>query len=96
MELKVFVQAACPRCPAALALAEEISAAGGMVSVYDTGTAAGLAEASFFNIMATPSLLVVDDNEQVVGAWRGSVPDRVELDRLLAGNLADVGSVCQI
>jgi hypothetical protein len=89
MEVKVFVQVACPRCPAALVLAEEIAAAGGMVSIYDTGTAAGLAEASFFNIMATPSLLVVDGDERVVGAWRGSVPERVELDHLLAGNLAD-------
>ncbi|MBN2231822.1 MAG: thioredoxin family protein [Deltaproteobacteria bacterium] len=91
MELKVFVQDACPRCPAAKDLAADIAAAGGTVNIFDTGAAAGLAEASFFGIMATPSLLVVDNDDRVVGAWRGTVPGRDEVDRLLRGNVGVAG-----
>jgi len=37
-------------------------------------TADGLAEATFYHVMALPTILVEDEDENGIGEWRGSVP----------------------
>ncbi len=86
MILKVFTQPNCPKCPAAKTLArqgqEEI--AGWKVEEYDVTTVGGLAEASFYTVMATPTILLCTDKGKIVGDWRGKVPNLEELKKHLS------------
>ncbi len=75
MTIKLFVKDGCPRCPAAKRACEGLAG----VEVYDVGQVDGLAEASFYGVLATPSVLVLDDDGREVAAWRGEAPNRAEL-----------------
>lgn len=77
MNIKLFVKDDCPRCPAAKNACEGIEG----VQVYDVGDIDGLAEASFYGILATPSVLVLDSDGRELVSWRGAVPDRQLLAR---------------
>lgn len=77
MNIKLFVKDDCPRCPAAKNACEGIDG----VQVYDVGDIDGLAEASFYGILATPSVLVLDADGRELVSWRGAVPDRTLLAR---------------
>ena len=50
------------------------------VEYYNVGTAEGLAEATFYNVMALPTIIVEDDYENVVSEWRGVVPKLEEIN----------------
>lgn len=80
MLIKLFVKQDCPRCPAAKHAVEGIDG----VEVYDVGDIDGLAEASYYSILATPSVLVVDADGNEIESWRGEVPDRSRLRALVA------------
>lgn len=80
MKVKLFVKDGCPRCPQAKHVCEGISG----LEVFDVGEIDGLAEASFYGVMATPSVLVLDRGGREVAAWRGDVPVRHDLDRAVA------------
>ena len=81
MRIKVFVKQDCPKCPAAKRAVEGFDG----VELYDVGQVDGLAEAAFFNVMSTPTVLVVDAGGAEVAAWRGAAPERASLMDLLAG-----------
>ncbi len=80
MEVKLFIKEDCPRCPAAKRACEGLA----NVTVYDVGSIDGLAEASFHNVLATPSVVVLDSAGREIAAWRGDAPDPSALHRLLA------------
>ena len=80
MEVKLFVKEDCPRCPAAKAACEGIA----NVSVYDVGDIDGLAEASFWGVLSTPSILVVDSTGHEVASWRGEAPNPADIRAALA------------
>lgn len=80
MNIKLFVKDDCPRCPAAKRACEGLS----NVETYNIGDMDGLAEASFYGIMATPTVLVIDANGNEVAGWRGEAPDHSALQTLLA------------
>lgn len=76
MILKVFTQPNCPKCPAAKALVRQLMTSSSQLKVeeYDVATVDGLAEASFYAVLATPSLILCDLRGQEVSGWRGEVP----------------------
>jgi len=74
MKVKIFTKKTCPKCPAAKELASELKKKGKETSLYDLDTPDGLAEAAMFNIMSTPTIIVVDSDNQEAKSWRGSVP----------------------
>ncbi|MFH1182869.1 MAG: thioredoxin family protein [Candidatus Moraniibacteriota bacterium] len=80
-KLKVFTKADCPKCPAAKQLSQEIQKEGKMkVEHFDVDQAEGLAEAQFYSVMATPSLIVCKDDtdEEEIKSWRGEAPTSKE------------------
>ncbi|MBD3299954.1 MAG: thioredoxin family protein [Candidatus Moranbacteria bacterium] len=80
MKLKVFTKNDCPNCPPAKELAQKIENEGKIeVELFNTDEADGLAEAQFYAVLATPSLILCDKNEDEVEAWRGEVPTREEV-----------------
>lgn len=80
MNVKLFVKDNCPRCPAAK---QALDGLDGLL-VYNVDEIDGLAEASFYSVLATPSALVVDADGNEIESWRGVVPDRGRIRDLLA------------
>jgi hypothetical protein len=80
LNVKLFVKEHCPRCPAAKRTCEGLE----MLDVYDVGNIDGLAEASFYGVLATPTLLVLDAQGREIAGWRGEPPARETLMEVLA------------
>lgn len=81
--VKIFTKKQCPRCPQAKQLGSELEQDGYRVVYYDVETADGLAEATFFGVQATPTIIVEDEGENVLAEFRGQVPARAELLKLI-------------
>lgn len=80
MHIKLFVKDDCPRCPAAKRAVDGFSE----VEVFRVDDIEGLAEAAFYNVLATPSVLVIDSSGNEIESWRGEVPDTARLRSLIA------------
>lgn len=83
MILKLFTQPTCPKCPVAKKLVAELKTKNSKLKIeeYDTTTVDGLAEASFYTVMATPTILLCDDGGKVIKDWRGITPALSEIAR---------------
>ena len=81
MILKVFTQPDCPKCPPAKELVKKLAKEQKKlrVEIFNTGEVEGMAEGAFYQIMATPSLLLIDDQGKLVKDWRGEVPAEKEV-----------------
>lgn len=88
MILKLFTQPSCGKCPAAKNLIKNLklnlpTGQAGIknlrVEEYDTSTVEGLAEASFYTVMATPTILLCDDNGKIIKDFRGKAPALKEI-----------------
>lgn len=77
--LKVFVKQDCQKCPAA----KEVAGRFPETEVYDVEQAEGLAEAAFYSVLCTPSIVVVDESGGEIFAWRCSVPTPREISELI-------------
>jgi len=82
MILKLFTKPNCPRCPAAKQVVKEIENKV-KVEQYDIETEDGLAEALQYDVMATPAIIIVDKNQEVLGEWRGEAPTIDALNKVL-------------
>ena len=82
MILKLFTQPSCPRCPAAKAVVKQIEHKV-KVESYDIKTADGLAVALEYNVMATPSIVIVDHENNVLGEFLGQAPTVDELNEII-------------
>jgi hypothetical protein len=51
-------------------------------------TIEGLAEASFYSILSTPSLIIEDEEEREVISWRGVIPTLQEVKQYLFRGLS--------
>ena len=84
MILKIFTQLNCPRCPAAKKLGKEIEKEGKIkVEWFDVSIVDGLAEASFYSVLSTPGLILVDERGEEIAGWRGEVPSKTEVERYI-------------
>jgi len=81
--IKIFTKAKCPKCPAVKKIGMELKKEGVSVLNFDLDTMDGLAEASFYSILSTPSIVIEDEEEKEVACWRGEVPTLREVKRYL-------------
>ena len=72
--VKIFYKDNCSKCPDAKMLQKTLEEKNIGVQSYNTGTAEGLAEATFYRVMALPTIVIEDERENWLGEWRGSVP----------------------
>ena len=72
--VKIFYKDDCPMCPMAKKLKDNLREKNVSVDDYNVGTADGLAEATYYRVMALPTILVEDEAENSIGEWRGNVP----------------------
>ena len=82
MKLKLFTQPSCPRCPAAKAVVKQVEDKF-QVEHHDIQTEDGLAEALSYDVMATPSIIILNHDNEIISEWRGEAPALEELNRLL-------------
>ncbi|MEM7821491.1 MAG: thioredoxin family protein [Candidatus Aenigmatarchaeota archaeon] len=78
MIVKIFWQPNCPYCPKAKKLGEDLKKDGINVEFYNVKEVDGLAEASFFNVLSTPSVIIVNGNKEIA-SWRGNTPKKEEI-----------------
>ena len=82
MKLKLFTQATCSRCPAAKQVVKEVEHKV-KVEQYDIKTEDGLAEALQYDVMATPSIIIIDHDDNVLAEWKSKVPTLEDLNKVL-------------
>lgn len=79
-KLKVFVKKECPNCPPAKELAKEIKKEKKvLVEIYSIDNPDGLAEAQFYGILATPTLVLCGEDENEIASFRGKAPSKKEI-----------------
>jgi glutaredoxin len=81
--IKIFTKRECPKCPAAKEIGHVLQQKGQQVIYYDLETPHGLAEAAFYSVLSTPTILVEDEHERILAGWRGSVPTLQEIQGML-------------
>jgi hypothetical protein len=86
--VKIFTKAKCPKCPGVREIGIELKKEGVPVYLYDLDTIDGLAEASFYSILSTPSLIIEDEEEREVVGWRGVAPTLQEVKQHLSAGLS--------
>ncbi len=77
--VKIFYKDDCVVCPLAKKLGQNLREKNVSVLDYNVETADGLAEASFYSVMALPTIVVEDGMENGLGEWRGKVPKMEEV-----------------
>lgn len=80
MKIKLFWQENCRKCPAA----KEAVTGFDDVELLNIEDSRGLAEATFYGIMSTPSIIIVDDKDEMTMSWHGQVPEVEELRRWIS------------
>ena len=85
MKVKIFWQENCPNCPKAKELGMELK---NIIAVqyFNVDSVDGLAEASYYDIMSTPSVVIVNQNGCELKAWRGTTPYLEEIEKEI-GNI---------
>jgi len=80
--LKLFWKENCANCPQAKKFAKEIE---GYLKVefHNADTPEGLAEATFYDILSTPSFVLVDDTGRELKSWHGKIPSKDEILELI-------------
>jgi glutaredoxin len=86
--IKIFTKAKCPKCPAVKEMGTELKKEGVPVLNYDLDTIDGLAEASFYSILSTPSIIIEDEEERELMSWRGVVPTLQEVKQYLSRDIS--------
>ena len=89
MAMKIFTQVTCPKCPAAKALGEKLANSGIKIEYYDISEEDGLAEANMYMVRSTPSIVVVNEMEDEVQAWRGVVPTLQDVQAVIKNAALD-------
>lgn len=72
--VKIFITGTCVKCEEAKQLNDKLNKMGIKSTLYDTETAEGLAECTFYGVTTIPSVLFKAKNGDLVG-WRGCIPD---------------------
>lgn len=80
MKIKLFWSENCPKCPQAKETVGDFD----QVEYHNVEESDGLAEAAFYGILSTPSIVVVNEEGKEVSAWLGEVPPLKELERCLS------------
>ncbi len=84
--VKIFIKAGCSRCPQAKQAGATLRDEGFRVMEFDVETTDGLAEGAFYSVQATPTFIIEDKDEAIIGDFRGEVPPIQTLRDMLTGS----------
>ena len=86
--IKVFTSITCPNCPPAKAMGEKLKESGQNVQMLSINEAEGLAEAQLFGVMAVPTIIITDENDQEIASWRNGLPSMEEIEESVKSKVA--------
>jgi len=78
LKIKLFTKKGCIKCPTAKRLCEELSNKINIES-YLVDETNGITEANHYEVISTPSIILVDDKDKEIKSFRGTVPTKEEL-----------------
>ena len=78
MKIKIFWQKNCPQCPEAKNIGKQLEKEI-TVQYFDIEKIDGLAEASYYDIASTPSIIILDSEDNEIKIWRGKTPRLEEI-----------------
>jgi hypothetical protein len=81
--VKFFMQDDCPQCGTAKDVVKKLIEMNVMVELFDIGTVDGMTEAAFHEVLATPTTIIVDDDENELRSWRGVAPTFEDVEQNL-------------
>ena len=81
--IKIFTKAECPKCPAAKEIGSILQQEGLQVNYYDLETPDGLAEAAFYSVLSTPTIIIEDQDARILAGWRGAIPTLQEIQGVI-------------
>lgn len=79
MLFRLFTKVSCPLCPLMKELGDKLLIEGHTVICYDLDTADGLMESIMNDVMSTPSLILLDSDNNEIKGWRSIVPEFEEV-----------------
>lgn len=82
-KVKLFWKAACPLCGSAKIIGGMLKEDGVEVADYNLDTADGLAEASYYGVKSTPTMIIEDEEENAIAFYSGQVPTAVEVKKAI-------------
>lgn len=78
-KVKLFWRENCPKCPSAkVLLANSVN-----VEYFNVDEVDGMAEAAFYRVLSTPSIVVAKEGGKEIEAWHGEVPLQGEIEKWL-------------
>jgi hypothetical protein len=83
-KVKLFWKTECPQCGNAKIVGGQLKEEGMEVLDYNLDTMDGLAEASFYGVMSTPTIIVEDEQENTIALFSGKVPSCAEVKRTIS------------
>jgi hypothetical protein len=81
--VKLFTQDDCLKCIPAKEVCNKLSQKNIMVKLYNINTIDGMTEAAFHEVLATPTTIIVDENENELQSWRGIAPTLEDIEKNL-------------
>ena len=80
--VKLFWQEDCLRCNTAKEVVNKLVLKKNVpVKLFDISTIEGMTEAAFHEVISTPSMIVVDEDDNELNSWRGEAPTLDELEQ---------------
>jgi len=83
-KVKLFWKAECPLCHNAKIIGRMLKQDGLVVDDYNLDTADGLAEASYYGVKSTPTMIIEDEEENAIASYAGQVPTPVEVKKAIS------------
>ncbi|RLA95407.1 MAG: hypothetical protein DRG25_00310 [Deltaproteobacteria bacterium] len=83
-KVKLFWKAECPQCGNAKIVGDQLKQEGLIVYDYDLDTPDGLAEASYYGVLSTPTIIIEDEEENTIASFSGQVPTPSEVKKVIS------------
>ena len=78
--VKFFWQEDCPRCGTAKEVCNTLTRKNVLVKQFNISTVDGMTEAAFHEVLSTPTMIIVDEDENELQSWRGVAPELEDLE----------------
>lgn len=81
--VKIFWKSNCSKCPPVKSVGRILEEGGIKVVSFDLDTVDGLAEGAYYSVMATPTMIIEDEEYNQIADFRGTVPTAQEVHKLI-------------
>ena len=80
-KVKLFWISECPQCGNAKIVGLQLKDDGVEVHDFNLDTSDGLAEASYYGVMSTPTIIIEDEEENTIVLFSGQIPSLAEVKK---------------